>query len=338
MTQTTHSSAIDVLKAVAALLIINSHLEHLYPRPWMAGDGLLGITIFFFTTGFTLAGSLKRHPREGLLVFLFKRLSRMYPAVWIVLLLLPPRPLKLDSWRGIAAEFAYPTPYTFVGAIVPMYPVFFALLRARLRPKSLLLLSAGMMIVSLSAIWFKTRHAGVDIPLSALGGPAFLAHLGAAMLLGAILADENGFLARARIAWWLPLCLAGVYFFVRFACTGAAPAALLPLRPTLILLMFPVCLTTLVCSLMALSSPNASEWMKRGGAIPACILFVAASTWETYLLHEGIARWSWIGAAGFPWSVGLVFAGTLALAPVLHKVSSPKRLARLRIRRRSLST
>lgn len=338
MTQPVHSSAIDVLKAVAALLIINSHLEHLYPKPWMAGDGLLGITIFFFTTGFTLAGSLRRHPGEGLLVFLWKRISRMYPAVWIVLLLLPPRALKLSSWQGIAAEFVYPTPYSFVAVIVPLYPVFFLLLRARLRPKSLLLLSAAMMIVSLSAIWFKTRNAGVDIPLSALGGPAFIPHLGAAMLLGAVLADENGFLARARIAWWLPLCLAGVYFFVRFACTAAAPAALLPLRPAMTLLMFPVCLGTLACSLMALSSPRASEWMQRGGAIPACILFVAANTWETYVLHEGVARWSWIGAAGFPWSILLVFAMTLALAPVLHRISSPTALSRLFSSRRTLPT
>ena len=37
--------------AIAAVLIANSHLERFYPHPWVAGDGLLGNALFFFTAG-----------------------------------------------------------------------------------------------------------------------------------------------------------------------------------------------------------------------------------------------------------------------------------------------
>src|SRR4051794_14227820 len=107
----TRSIGIDTLKAAAALLIINSHLERMYQRPWMAADGMLGNTIFFFTTGITLAGSLKRRPDEAFGQFLWKRLSRLYPALWIALLLVPPLPMHFSPVRPFVRDFLYPTPF-----------------------------------------------------------------------------------------------------------------------------------------------------------------------------------------------------------------------------------
>jgi peptidoglycan/LPS O-acetylase OafA/YrhL len=77
----------NLLRAVAAILISNSHLEPLYkPRSWMAGDGLLGMLMFFFLSGFGI--SLASRSRvKGFFPWMGRRIMRIYPAVILSILI-----------------------------------------------------------------------------------------------------------------------------------------------------------------------------------------------------------------------------------------------------------
>ena len=49
-----------LMRALGALLVANSHLEHFYPFAWLAGDGLVGNSFFFLLAGFGLEQSARR--------------------------------------------------------------------------------------------------------------------------------------------------------------------------------------------------------------------------------------------------------------------------------------
>lgn len=75
------------LRAFGIILIINSHLDHYYPIPYIGTGGALGNSIFFFLSAFGIYLSQQRSHK------LFKewitvRISRIYPSLWIVLALL----------------------------------------------------------------------------------------------------------------------------------------------------------------------------------------------------------------------------------------------------------
>src|SRR5690242_5605616 len=106
-----------LLMAVAALLVANSHLELFYPRAWLAGDGLIGNSLFFFLAGYGLARSESTRSR-GFVSWMCRRTIRILPSLLIVMgvfAVLIDREWR--SWHGVLAwvsECLWPTRFTFV--------------------------------------------------------------------------------------------------------------------------------------------------------------------------------------------------------------------------------
>ncbi len=71
---------IDIIKFFAAILITNSHFDHIYPESlkFLSTGGAIGDALFFFCSGFTLF--LK--PMERFDQWYRKRISRIYPSVF----------------------------------------------------------------------------------------------------------------------------------------------------------------------------------------------------------------------------------------------------------------
>lgn len=121
----------DLVRAAAALLIANSHLELFYPRGWMAGDGLTGNALFFFLSGFGIA--LSGGPRrKGFGPWYVRRALRLYPAVVVAELVLDVG--LFGDWREwsvrkVGSAFVYPTTYGYVGHIMVVYAGLYWLLR-----------------------------------------------------------------------------------------------------------------------------------------------------------------------------------------------------------------
>ena len=106
------------LRALAIVLIANSHLENFYPVRQLAADGLLGNSLFMLSgLGITLS------PRTGdgrFLDWYGRRLSRSYPALWLTVLI--GIFLIQAAWRSwtpldFLSNLVWPTPYGFLGRI-----------------------------------------------------------------------------------------------------------------------------------------------------------------------------------------------------------------------------
>ena len=176
-----------LLRCLGVLLIINSHLEAYYPHAWMAGDGVLGNTLFFSVSGFSLAIAQSRRPRPPG-SWLWRRAHRLYPSLWIVLGI---GWLGFEqswrTWRPIdyPLNFFWPTPYTFILGIVPSYLLFLPLAQInRARPY---LLTAAACAVPYGAFYLYGLPSGLNVwigPLHVRGWMEIIECL-AAMFLGA---------------------------------------------------------------------------------------------------------------------------------------------------------
>ena len=68
---------------VAAVFVVNSHLESFYPNRSLAGDGLIGYGVFFFVSGLGLALSSRVKVRP-FPEYYWRRIVRIYPTLWLM--------------------------------------------------------------------------------------------------------------------------------------------------------------------------------------------------------------------------------------------------------------
>lgn len=105
------------LRAIAAIMITNSHYANIWPISALAFGGHFGNCIYFFLSGFCLYNIKEMFPKWYL-----RRIVRIYPPLWIaatVSLL-----LGFTSANGIIAYihcYIYPTWYHFVASIMLLY-------------------------------------------------------------------------------------------------------------------------------------------------------------------------------------------------------------------------
>lgn len=75
---------IYVLKTIAALFITNSHFDKLYPTAAFSIGGALGNVLFFLVSGFCLSSTV----HKSLGQWVGHCMTRIYPALWMISLLL----------------------------------------------------------------------------------------------------------------------------------------------------------------------------------------------------------------------------------------------------------
>ncbi|MEL7568505.1 MAG: acyltransferase family protein [Clostridiaceae bacterium] len=104
------------LRALAAILITNSHYTGVYPINIIASGGLLGDVMFFALSGFVLVNI-----KGNFVDWYKKRLIRIYPSIWIITLVYIVLGFyTFENW-SIGSYFLYPTYYHFIASIVILY-------------------------------------------------------------------------------------------------------------------------------------------------------------------------------------------------------------------------
>ena len=108
---------IDLLRAIATVLITNSHYANVYPISFLANGGMLGNIIFFAVSGFCLSNiKLPFHKWYA------KRLFRIYPIVWVAILFFCLiGKYSITSPMDFFNMLIFPTMYHFVGSIILLY-------------------------------------------------------------------------------------------------------------------------------------------------------------------------------------------------------------------------
>jgi peptidoglycan/LPS O-acetylase OafA/YrhL len=117
---------VNVLRAFAAFLIVNSHSDKLFPEGFSAlgTGGSIGNAIFFFTSGYTLSLGIRKS-KPDYLPWLQKRLLRLYPSFLV---------FALFSLLVFKARYDWYDWFVFNGswflqAIIVYYVIFFPLIK-----------------------------------------------------------------------------------------------------------------------------------------------------------------------------------------------------------------
>ncbi|HEV3166306.1 MAG TPA: acyltransferase family protein [Isosphaeraceae bacterium] len=303
-----------LVRALAALLIANSHLEDFYPIRLLAADGLLGDSLFFLLSGLGLALS-ERRVQRGFWSWYGRRLARIVPSVFLAVLFFDAG-LKGGWLHWTLSDYAlnllWARPYPFIGQILVYYVFYFMILR--FGDRRLL----GALII------------GLFLPLGVLpltGRSAASFHLFhwlfyfQVMLLG-------GWLGR-RQTWLTPggwrdllglLTLVPLYVGLRWASASGRLASWFFL-PYLLVMPIDVLLVRLCQAERLLAA------IRRWQPVDWLVTTVAAVTLEVYLAHYQFLTSHTIASLTFPLNVVLFFAASLALAVAIATVGGWLRAA-----------
>lgn len=123
---------LDIVRFLAIVLITNSHLDQLYPWPAAATGGALGNALFFMLSGYGLALSYEKNPQTNFFHWFWRRITRIYPAIWIVVILF--QLILLQNWKqwqilDYLKAFIYPTHFWFISAIMLFYILIYVIFR-----------------------------------------------------------------------------------------------------------------------------------------------------------------------------------------------------------------
>jgi peptidoglycan/LPS O-acetylase OafA/YrhL len=147
------------LRALAAILIINSHYIGVYPIDIIASGGLLGDVIFFALSGFVLVNI-----KENFMNWYKKRLIRIYPSIWIITLIYIVLGFyTFESW-SVISYFLYPTYYHFIASIVILYiPYYFVVKNEFLRNRvPIIMLSAFIFQLIIYIFFYNKTYYHID--------------------------------------------------------------------------------------------------------------------------------------------------------------------------------
>jgi peptidoglycan/LPS O-acetylase OafA/YrhL len=121
----TENSGVNLLRFLAIVLVINSHMDAFYPIPVFGTGGAIGNALFFVLSAYGLMLSEKNRPQR-FQDYLAKRVRRIYPIVWMSTLVLI-FPLLLfyyfkspENFSILINEFALNNPLSFLSII--FYP------------------------------------------------------------------------------------------------------------------------------------------------------------------------------------------------------------------------
>ena len=293
----------NVLRCLAALLIVNSHLESFYPASWMAADGLLGASLFFALSGFGLVQSELRG-RKPFFEWWGRRLSRLYPSVILVVLVTA---IIHKSWRhwslvDYALNFGLGWQYGFIYQILIFYAIFYVLLRT-IGPAGLKWLALLILPVMLTVPFLGTRA-------STFHWFHWMFYF-EVMVCGGAIAPLSGKITGLSTGGFVALIgLFVVYVAAKFVSGRLGAMYILPH-----LLLLPL----MVLCLKAARCQSVSRWLSPQRRLGAIVAAIGGSSLEIYLIHHILAE-SPVQRLIFPLNVGVLFLLSIGFALLISRV------------------
>lgn len=113
---------IEVLRAIATILIANSHFKGVYPTDIISFGGGLGLALFYMLSGFLLSG-INTNTSFG--KWYFRKVARLYIPLWIFRVFeIGTGFLVLASPKEVFHYCVFPASW-FVASMVVLYPIYF---------------------------------------------------------------------------------------------------------------------------------------------------------------------------------------------------------------------
>lgn len=295
---------------LAAWLIFNSHLEAFYPLPWLAADGLLGNTLFFVISGLGIFSSLDKRP-QTIGDYLARRFWRLYPAVFIVLIIqfLLITPVLSYQAMDILRTFLWPTPFTYVAIIVPMYVL--AFISHRLLPKHAATWLAILCLAVYGFFYYRSMQgftADTRLTIGTLPTLVSYGYFGFAFALGGVIATRKSF---AGFTWpWLLLAALVLVAYVALKYLMVVRGTAAVAYPVLHLLVLLLC----VFALKLLCAPDTVKRVLEWPALGPFLRRSGGLSLEIYLVHAVLLHVAFFPTVVFPLNIFIFATITLLLA------------------------
>lgn len=297
------------LKALAALLITNSHLGGIYPLESLATGGLLGNLIFFAVSGFCLYNI-----KLPFISWYWRRLTRIYPAVWcITALCIAVGTYHVSSWQHALQLFFYPTYYHFIASILILYVPFYFVARhanscsnpARFILTVVVLLTITYIFCYILAFDYSYYH------IDTVEEPMILFAYFVAMLMGANFRIPSCTQQNRIVTVFLLVASVAFYFYTKKSIISGTILSSYQFinQISIICLLYGVLRSGKALNNFLEKSPR---FLRK----PAALL--ASVTLEVYLVQYLVIRSSIVTEAGFPISLILVLGGIVLLAWFFH--------------------
>ena len=302
------------LLAIAAVLIVNSHLEAFYPVSFLAGDGLFGYALFFFITGIGLGLSAKRELRS-FKDYYWRRIARIYPTYWlfrITFAFLDNDFAKMTP-RQAFKVFIFPTDPTFIGALMVDYVLLYLVLRKQ--DMNVIRKTIYWLMIPVAALWIyliPQMHLMQAMSLDWLFAGLIDFQM---MLMGCYLAAKVGPTRKYRFGWDSVAIfgLFGVYVTMRLGLQrGSVPSVAYPVLFVFLAGIF-YFLFQIACSY------ELEAILKRLPRLGQLITWIGICTLELYFVHERFKVFTWLQQIVFPLNILALWALSLPLAIVIEK-------------------
>jgi peptidoglycan/LPS O-acetylase OafA/YrhL len=297
------------MMGVAALLILNSHMEPLYPRAFLAADGLVGNLIFFVLSGFGVTLGQRKQP-SSLRPFYWRRICRIYPSLWIAVLLsivCGEGPLTWGSPVQCVSVLLWPTDYGFIAQIMLFYPVLWGLTRCPDKVAVGFTWGAGALWMGIW-LWLLRTPGSSNLSLGQLPTVLWWAFFFLASCTGAELA-RGGWKISPLKTTIVGVGLLAVYLVLKFEL--ALRLVSTPVAWSSILLggmLQLIALALVVALILQLESFNAILTMLR---IRRLLEWIGKASLQLYLLHVVVL--SLVKEWPIPWLVRLMLVVGISL-------------------------
>lgn len=298
------------LKAIAAIFITNSHYADIWPVSAMAAGGHLGNCLFFLVSGFCLC-----QVKESLPVWYSKRILRIYPALWIAIVVnMVFGTFRVDSFIAVVHCFVYPTWFHFITSIMLLYLLFFLVrtLQEAFRIQTKLVLAVSVLIFAVMYLFlFDKTHYHIDDVMENWVRYQFWI----SMMIGACLREKIDTI-RSKISaleWTALVVLVFIYFSAKIA-VGRFPAlySVQILSPaTLVLLVAHVAIIFIKLEKQGLLTQK--SWLR------TIVNLISTLTLEIYLIQNIIIHQ--FGTLPFPANFCVVSVLILAAAWIVHQAA-----------------
>lgn len=300
-----------LVRAVAALLIINSHAERLYPVRWLADGGQLGITLFFIVAGIGTATSRSINA-EAFPRWYARRLLRLYPSIWIVILAFQVLLLgEFRYWRATdyVRRLIYPIEgYTFFNTIIVCYALGYCLVRWLRRPL-IDVVVAAMALTTLALAVPDVVRLEPGERLHQLNRPFMLMLSVFTYVIGIWVGVARPGTALSRRALFMALVgLSIAYAVMKYAMVLHGQFAR----------GFPLLWTAIILWCLCLVEIGRREWKPCrsgwGRMVRSAVALVAALSLETFLIHVQLPKVVPLKVIPFPLNLLTLLALTLVIS------------------------
>lgn len=146
---------IVLIRAIAAVIITNSHYTGVYPTDLIANGGLLGDVLFFAVSGYCLANT-----RQPFLRWYLKRFIRIYIPVWIITLIYTILGFYSIDTNEAIKWLIWPTHWHFIASIILLYiPLYIISKYVKMNTKNYLITTSAIFTLQIITYFTVYDHS-----------------------------------------------------------------------------------------------------------------------------------------------------------------------------------